>query len=167
MHGPCLVLSSTPGLNFCLVSKTSTNCTSTVLPTSCARVLRLLSWAVNTALQPRRLSIAASDSSPPTVKCAPEQWLPLTTFRINTYISVASKRLYLPLESTLMKKGGRGRGAYQRTAPNDRRCAFSGENSFRCARACPPQGAGSAPQGVAYKRQCCSHPRFQNSWTTL
>ena len=34
---------------------------------------------------------------------------PLTTFRINTCISVASKGLYLPLESTLMKKGGRGR----------------------------------------------------------
>jgi hypothetical protein len=33
---------------------------------------------------------------------------PITTFRINTYISVASKRLYLPLESTLMKKGGGG-----------------------------------------------------------
>src|SRR6202140_4367418 len=33
-----------------------------------------------------------------------------TTFRINTYISVASKRLYLPLESTLMKKGGEGEG---------------------------------------------------------
>jgi hypothetical protein len=32
----------------------------------------------------------------------------LTTFRINTCISVASKRLYLPLESTLRKKGGRG-----------------------------------------------------------
>jgi hypothetical protein len=29
------------------------------------------------------------------------------SFRINTCISVASKRLYLPLESTLMKKGGR------------------------------------------------------------
>src|SRR4029077_19028584 len=28
--------------------------------------------------------------------------------RINTYTSVASKRLYLPLESTLMKKGGEG-----------------------------------------------------------
>jgi hypothetical protein len=35
---------------------------------------------------------------------------PITTFRINTYISVASKRLYLPLESTLMKKGGEGEG---------------------------------------------------------
>jgi hypothetical protein len=33
---------------------------------------------------------------------------PLTTFRINTCISVASKRLYPPLESTLTKKGGRG-----------------------------------------------------------
>ena len=33
---------------------------------------------------------------------------PITTFRINTCISVASKRLYLPLESTLMKKGGGG-----------------------------------------------------------
>jgi hypothetical protein len=32
----------------------------------------------------------------------------VTTFRINTCISVASKRLYLSLESTLMKKGGRG-----------------------------------------------------------
>ena len=36
---------------------------------------------------------------------------PITTFRINTSISVASKRLYLPLESTLMKKGGEGEGA--------------------------------------------------------
>src|SRR4029077_13522354 len=35
---------------------------------------------------------------------------PLSPFRINTYISVASKRLYLPLESTLMKKGGEGGG---------------------------------------------------------
>ena len=35
---------------------------------------------------------------------------PITTFRINTCISVASKGLYLPLESILMKKGGRGRG---------------------------------------------------------
>ena len=34
--------------------------------------------------------------------------LPLTPFRINTCISVASKRLYLPLESTLMKKRGGG-----------------------------------------------------------
>ena len=34
----------------------------------------------------------------------------LTTFRINTCISVASKRLYLPLESTLMKKQGEGGG---------------------------------------------------------
>ena len=33
---------------------------------------------------------------------------PVNTFRINTCISVASKRLYLPLESTLMKKGGEG-----------------------------------------------------------
>src|SRR5579864_1668847 len=33
---------------------------------------------------------------------------PITTFRINTYISVASKQLYLPLESTLVKKGGEG-----------------------------------------------------------
>src|SRR5579864_2211365 len=32
----------------------------------------------------------------------------LTTFRINTCISVASKQLYLPLVSTLMKKGGEG-----------------------------------------------------------
>src|ERR1700720_3631256 len=37
----------------------------------------------------------------------------LTTFRINTYISVASKRLYLPLESTLMKKPGEGGGGCQ------------------------------------------------------
>jgi hypothetical protein len=35
---------------------------------------------------------------------------PITTFRINTCISVASKRLYPPLESTLMKKGGEGGG---------------------------------------------------------
>jgi hypothetical protein len=34
----------------------------------------------------------------------------LTTFRINTCISVASKRLYLPLESILMKKPGEGEG---------------------------------------------------------
>jgi hypothetical protein len=34
----------------------------------------------------------------------------VTTFRINTCISVASKGLYLPLESTLMKKGGEGEG---------------------------------------------------------
>ena len=33
---------------------------------------------------------------------------PITTFRINTCISVASKRLYLPLESPLTKKGGEG-----------------------------------------------------------
>ena len=33
---------------------------------------------------------------------------PINTFRINTCISVASKRLHLPLESTLMKKGGGG-----------------------------------------------------------
>ena len=33
---------------------------------------------------------------------------PITTFRINTCISVASKRLYLPLESALTKKGGEG-----------------------------------------------------------
>src|SRR6266581_2128092 len=32
----------------------------------------------------------------------------LTPFRINTSGSVHSKQLYLPLESTLMKKGGRG-----------------------------------------------------------
>src|ERR1700686_3055418 len=36
---------------------------------------------------------------------------PITTFRINTYISVASKQLYLPLESTLMKKQGEGGGS--------------------------------------------------------
>ena len=41
---------------------------------------------------------------------------PITTFRINTCISVASKRLYLPLESTLMKKPGEG-GAHPLTAP--------------------------------------------------
>ena len=34
--------------------------------------------------------------------------LSLTLFRINTCISVASKRLYLPLESTLTKKPGEG-----------------------------------------------------------
>src|SRR5579863_7858712 len=34
----------------------------------------------------------------------------LTTFRINTCISVASKRLYLPSESTLTKKQGEGGG---------------------------------------------------------
>src|ERR1700686_3248087 len=34
----------------------------------------------------------------------------LTPFRINTYTSVASKRLYPPLESTLTKKGGEGEG---------------------------------------------------------
>ena len=34
----------------------------------------------------------------------------LTMFRINTYISVASKRLHLPLESTLTKKQGEGGG---------------------------------------------------------
>src|SRR6202158_652926 len=34
----------------------------------------------------------------------------VTTFRINTCISVASKRLYLPLESILMKKRGEGEG---------------------------------------------------------
>src|ERR1700730_12576249 len=32
----------------------------------------------------------------------------VTTFRINTSISAASKRIYLSLESTLMKKGGEG-----------------------------------------------------------
>src|SRR6266699_3642821 len=35
-------------------------------------------------------------------------WWDLTPFRINTSGSVHSKQLYLPLESTLMKKGGRG-----------------------------------------------------------
>jgi hypothetical protein len=35
---------------------------------------------------------------------------PITTFRINTCISVASKQLYLPLESTLTKKPGEGEG---------------------------------------------------------
>jgi len=35
---------------------------------------------------------------------------PITTFRINTCISVASKRLYPPLESTLTKKPGEGGG---------------------------------------------------------
>ena len=40
----------------------------------------------------------------------------LTTFRINTCVSVASKRLYLPLESTLMKKPGEG-GPHPFTAP--------------------------------------------------
>ena len=40
------------------------------------------------------------------VDCGPP--FPLTTFRINTCISVASKRLYLPLKSTLMKKPGEG-----------------------------------------------------------
>ena len=35
---------------------------------------------------------------------------PITPFRINTCISVASKRLYLPLESTLTKKPGEGEG---------------------------------------------------------
>src|SRR6202035_1740889 len=34
----------------------------------------------------------------------------VTPFRINTSISVASKRLYLSLESILMKKGGEGKG---------------------------------------------------------
>jgi hypothetical protein len=38
---------------------------------------------------------------------------PITTFRINTCVSVASKRLYLPLESTLMKKGGEGGGPHK------------------------------------------------------
>src|SRR4029077_1758625 len=37
----------------------------------------------------------------------------LSPFRINTYTSVASKRLYPPLESTLMKKPGGGGGAYR------------------------------------------------------
>jgi hypothetical protein len=37
----------------------------------------------------------------------------VSTFRINTCISVASKQLYLPLESTLVKKGGRGEGVGQ------------------------------------------------------
>jgi len=52
---------------------------------------------------------------------------PITTFRINTCISVASKRLYLPLESTLMKKQGEGGGSplerskRSRDRPNDLR----------------------------------------------
>src|SRR4029077_16193991 len=44
-------------------------------------------------------------ATPPEVSSASPA---LTTFRINTCISVASKRLYLPLESTLMKKPGEG-----------------------------------------------------------
>src|SRR6266568_4410626 len=35
-------------------------------------------------------------------------WWDLTPFRINTSGSVHSKQLYLPLESTLMKRGGGG-----------------------------------------------------------
>ncbi len=35
-------------------------------------------------------------------------WRHLSPFRINTYGSVHSKQLYPPLESTLMKNGGRG-----------------------------------------------------------
>jgi hypothetical protein len=50
----------------------------------------------------------ASGLQPSTVDC--KLRFPLTTFRINTCISVASKRLYLPLESTLMKKQGEGGG---------------------------------------------------------
>src|SRR5579864_1021934 len=46
---------------------------------------------------------------------------PVTTFRINTYISVASKGLYLPLESTLMKKGGEGEGGLWLTFSGFRR----------------------------------------------
>jgi hypothetical protein len=44
-------------------------------------------------------------ATPPEVSSASPA---LTTFRINTYISVASKRLYLLLESTLMKNQGEG-----------------------------------------------------------
>ena len=52
---------------------------------------------------------------------------PITTFRINTCISVASKELYLPLESTLMKKGGEGGGVSPLTI-------FTGRDdiAFRC-----------------------------------
>jgi hypothetical protein len=42
---------------------------------------------------------------------------PITTFRINTCISVASKGLYLPLESTLMKKPGDGGGGVSCLSP--------------------------------------------------
>jgi len=42
----------------------------------------------------------------------------LTTFRINTCVSVASKGLYLPLESTLMKKPGEGGGVHQPLLPD-------------------------------------------------
>jgi len=44
------------------------------------------------------------------------------SFRINTCISVASKQLYLPLESTLVKKRGEGEGCVN---PNPNR-VFSG-----------------------------------------
>src|SRR5579864_3399891 len=40
----------------------------------------------------------------------------LTTFRINTCISVASKRLYLSLETTLTKKPGEGGGGVSRAS---------------------------------------------------
>src|SRR5579864_3518064 len=43
---------------------------------------------------------------------------PITTFRINTYISVASKQLYLPLKSTLTKKPGEGGPSARVAIPN-------------------------------------------------
>jgi hypothetical protein len=66
-------------------------------------------------VHPRRLSgdtggATTSDSShlrPP----PPSHPLFVSTFRINTCTSVDSKRLYPRLESTLMKKGGRGPSA--------------------------------------------------------
>jgi hypothetical protein len=45
---------------------------------------------------------------------------PINTFRINTSISVASKQLDLPLESTLTKKRGEGGGVNHRLRKNQR-----------------------------------------------
>ena len=52
--------------------------------------------------------IAAPSPLPHLRPLLPSHPLFVSTFRINTCISVASKRLYLPLESTLVKKGGGG-----------------------------------------------------------
>ena len=57
---------------------------------------------------PRRQLRHSCDGSQPWLTELHNFGAPVNTFRINTCISVASKRLHLPLESTLMKKGGGG-----------------------------------------------------------
>jgi len=64
----------------------------------------------------------------------------LTTFRINTCISVASKQLYPPVESTLVKKRGKGEGGVSTVC--DARSAPAGGRSESTM---PPLCPGVAP----------------------